>query len=93
MCWKCGKTIDQEYIGREDECPECKTDLHSCLNCDFYEPELHAQCREYDGEMISDKQKRNFCSSFKVKRVFSSVQSQKAKAEDAREAFKNLFGN
>lgn len=92
MCWKCGQNIDSEFIGRSDECPICKTDLHSCKNCKFYAPNEHFECHETVDERVSDKERRNFCPYFKVQISFSGGQAQQ-KAEMAKNAFAALFGN
>ena len=95
MCWKCGQNIflrSDEYIGRDEECPICKTDLHSCKNCKFYAPNEHFECHETIDERVSDKEKRNFCSYFKVQPFYSDGSGQK-KIEEAKAAFASLFSN
>ena len=42
----------------------CKADLHCCLNCAFYDPASHNQCREPQAERQVDKQVGNFCDYF-----------------------------
>lgn len=93
MCWKCGKNIEQDFIGRNDECPFCGSDLHSCKNCSFFDKNVHWECRENTEEFVAEKEKRNFCASFSVKRTFSCNTAEKNSAEQAKIAFKNLFGN
>ena len=93
MCWKCGKSIEQEFVGRADECDFCKTDLHSCRNCIFFAQNAHWECVETVDERILDKEKRNFCPFFKVKRDFSAQNAQNSAQEKARVALKSLFGN
>ena len=90
MCWKCGNNIEQEFIGRSDECPICKTDLHSCKNCSFYAINAHFECHETIDERVSDKERRNFCPYFKVRRTFSENSALK-KAQEAKAAFASLF--
>ncbi len=89
MCWKCKQEIKLETITRTSECPECKTDLHSCKNCFNYSPESHYECHETIEDPIFDKEKANFCDSFKVRRVFSTNQTNKQL--EAKKAFDALF--
>jgi hypothetical protein len=42
-------------------------------------------------ESVSDKERANFCDSFKVKRDWEFVSSKKSKAQDAKAAFDALF--
>lgn len=87
MCWKCKKEILQETIYRTDTCAECGKDLHSCKNCAFYEPGSFHDCRESVEDAVLDKEKANFCDSFKVKRTFS----EQKKSDAAKDAFNSLF--
>ena len=91
MCWKCKKNTVSTSIYRNSECPVCSTDLHSCLNCKFYDENSHHECREPISEYVKDKEKRNFCDYFVEKKydVIDSVKSTKT----ARDAFNSLFGD
>lgn len=91
MCWKCKKNTVSTSIYRNSECPVCSTDLHSCLNCKFYDESSHHECREPISEYVKDKEKRNFCDYFVEKKydVTDSVKSTKS----ARDAFNSLFGD
>ena len=94
MCWKCGNDIIiEENISRSQVCPVCKADLHSCRNCCFYEPGSHYDCHETVEELVSDKERANFCDSFKLKKFWgkNSPGPKEDKAEQARKAFKALF--
>ncbi|HJZ85634.1 MAG TPA: hypothetical protein VKN99_10715 [Polyangia bacterium] len=97
-CWKCGNELVFEVkvgvkVGRGDECPHCRADLHVCKNCNLYDPSLHNQCREPEAAFIRDREAANFCPHFDFKdRDAPPAQDdslQKAKAKlDA--LFKNL---
>jgi hypothetical protein len=64
-CWKCGQTVDtKERIGFRDHCPKCDRPLHTCVNCDFYDPGYNNQCREPMAERVVDKERFNFCEYF-----------------------------
>ncbi len=92
MCWKCGKNIETEIIGRSSECPFCHKDLHSCKNCSFYEPGSHYDCHETVQDPVSDKERANFCDSFKVKRMWSGAGAKAdEKIKNAKSAFDALF--
>ncbi len=92
MCWKCGQEIKEESISRSDECPKCGTDLHSCKNCLYFSPGSHYDCHEDIDELVKDKEKRNFCDSFRVRRSFSSASSSPfLDKEEAKKAFDSLF--
>ena len=94
MCWKCGSEIKDEIIGRSSVCGVCGKDLHSCRNCEFYSPGSHYDCRETVDDPVSDKERSNFCDSFRVKRVWdkNSMQGMDDKAAAAKKAFDSLFG-
>ncbi|MBR6341129.1 MAG: hypothetical protein IKR64_04435 [Treponema sp.] len=102
MCWKCKKEISIEKPVRGDECPLCHADLHVCRACDFYESGAHNDCRESSADMVTDKERSNFCDYFRVAlRQAQGPQgaqgSQGAqsgnKAAAARNAFNALFGD
>jgi hypothetical protein len=65
ICWKCGTTIDVgERVGFRDECTQCGSPLHVCLNCRFYEPGYHNECQEPMAERVVEKARSNFCEFF-----------------------------
>jgi hypothetical protein len=64
-CHNCKKTIEAgDRIGRTDICPHCRSDLHCCLNCRFYDSSSHNKCREPQAERVVDKESSNFCDYF-----------------------------
>jgi hypothetical protein len=65
VCHRCGHDIGTiERVGRRDACLHCGSDLHCCLNCAFYDPPQHNQCRETQAARQVDKQVGNFCDYF-----------------------------
>lgn len=77
-------------IGRRDECPFCRQDLHCCLNCRFFDPTASKQCRESAAELVKDKDRANYCDYF----VFGesrTAEAQSGEVEDARKALGDLF--
>lgn len=66
LCHKCKTAIaDDIFVGRQAQCPFCGTDLHSCLNCFFYNPGSYNDCREPQAERVLEKSRSNFCDFFK----------------------------
>ena len=105
ICWKCKKEISIEKPVRGDECPLCHADLHVCRACDFYESGAHNDCRESSADMVTDKERANFCDYFRLKKdcrvkpdndrppVIPGLDPGISKADSARNAFNALFGD
>ena len=103
MCKKCGTPITETSITRSSTCPTCGADLHSCINCKFYSPGSHYDCHETVDECVRDKERSNFCDSYKVNPAIgasgaagaagsgASGAAQDDKAAKARAAFDALF--
>jgi hypothetical protein len=90
ICFRCQRDLPIEgKIARLDSCPKCFSDLHVCLNCNFYDPFAPKQCRETSAELVRDKEKSNFCEYFTPSS--KSGISAKSPADEARKAFDNLF--
>ena len=90
ICWKCRKEINIEKPVRGDECPMCHADLHVCRACEFYESGAHNDCRESSADMVTDKERSNFCDYFRsAKSITGKPGNDKAAA--ARDAFNALF--
>jgi len=65
VCHRCGKELNgADRVERSATCPHCGSYLHCCLNCSFYDPHAHNQCREPQSEYVSDREKANFCDFF-----------------------------
>lgn len=67
-CQHCGKEIQvlDRRVGRGDVCPFCATDLHSCLNCTFYDTAAYNDCREPNGDRVLQKDRANFCDFYQI---------------------------
>ena len=66
-CHSCGETWEGSpgsQPGKSEACPKCGADLHCCLNCRFYDPSAHHECRSSTTEHVRDKEKRNYCDEF-----------------------------
>jgi len=91
-CYNCGNEIDKESgIFRSSLCDSCGQDLKVCLNCEFYSPGIHWDCRETIEEMVADKDRANFCSWFR----FSDRKYGKKvnPSENAKNLFDQLFND
>lgn len=87
-CISCGTTLEiADLIGRNDVCPKCGHNLHSCLQCRFYEENEYHQCREPQAEWVSDKEKANFCDYFE----FGREKNEPKTKGDARSKLEALF--
>ena len=65
-CFHCKKEQNEDDIRllqRRDTCLFCGMDLHSCVNCRFWDGNA-SLCREGLGDFIRDREKANFCSQF-----------------------------
>jgi hypothetical protein len=65
-CWKCGATLEgvPMPISRLSECLSCRSELHVCRMCEFYDTSVAQDCREPMAEEIKDKTRANFCEHF-----------------------------
>ncbi len=86
-CWKCSELIDisaGQRVTSRDECPHCHTDLHSCRNCQFYDPSRHQQCAEPQAEWVRDKEAANYCDYFEPAAVTAVASS--SRREDIKKS-------
>ena len=88
-CHKCDEELVFEVkIGRRDMCPNCNAYLHCCFNCDFWDPNVHNQCTENQGEFIRDREEGNFCLYFTFKNI---EEDRSGEAVVARDQLDSLF--
>ena len=68
VCWKCGgPLLDLLFpLARHEECPHCQAQLHVCRMCIFFDTASAQQCREPIADLVSDKQRANFCGYFQI---------------------------
>ena len=95
MCWKCGAEQDFSHsVYRSSTCASCGADLHSCRGCAFYAPGRHFDCHETIEDLVTDKERANFCEHFKAgknsKWKNNSLQGQIG-AQDKNAAAVNAF--
>ena len=89
-CYNCKEELVFEVkIGRRDLCPNCGAYLHACFNCEHWDPNVHNECKENQGEFIRDRAQGNFCLYF----TFKTVQEENFSEQDAAKArLEALFG-
>jgi len=93
MCYFCGSEYS-ERVYKTTECPSCGKDLKICLNCKFYEPGAHWDCRESIKESVREKDRANFCDYFVYVLRSSGTQAKsEEKQTQARNQFDSLFNN
>ncbi|MBZ5671672.1 MAG: hypothetical protein LAO04_18340 [Acidobacteriia bacterium] len=94
-CWKCGGKIEYpagSRVLRADACPQCDSDLHSCRNCQFYDPGKHNQCAGTQAEWVGDKGTANCCDYFQPNpTLLASTARPASQANDAKNRFDSLF--
>lgn len=94
QCWKCGSELKNILLpfSRYEECPMCKADLHVCLACRHYAPQLSDNCREDRADFVLDKDKANFCDYFKANPK-PYQEKDTAESNAARHKLAELFGD
>ncbi|MBA4418321.1 MAG: hypothetical protein C0392_10490 [Syntrophus sp. (in: bacteria)] len=87
-CPKCQAPIDTDKISFKDECFSCKTDLHVCIYCTFFDEGKSNQCREPQADYVKERDRANYCEYFIFKEAGSAKPSGK---EEAEKLFSQLF--
>ena len=93
VCWRCGASLASLALplGRIEECPACRSQLHVCRLCRSWDRTRPKQCREDDAEEVRDKERANFCDWFKPRS--GAFDAAGAAAESAaRATADSLFG-
>ena len=86
-CVFCKKKISvSNRIERNDTCPNCRNDLRSCKQCNYYDPHAYNECKEVQAERIVDKERANFCEYFVVGNTSKKRLNRGKNAKDALEA-------
>ena len=92
-CYFCGTQLPHgERIYRTTICDDCGKPIKICLNCEFYDPSSHYECREDIGEPVREKDTANFCDYFSAgkKTLGKNGEDPHKKAVDT---FNNLFSD
>lgn len=88
-CAACGAKAPPT-IRLDSSCPNCKTDLHTCRQCTYFDPAARFECRKPITVKILNKSGRNSCDLFEPRTVIERETSSGAPS-DARQAFAKLF--
>lgn len=75
-------------MGFREECPQCKSDVRVCKNCDHYDPKIYNECKETQADRILEKERSNRCDFYRPR---SSGSSAAKAAEDLKAAAEALF--
>jgi len=91
-CAQCG-TLLQNLASPVGQCPKCGFELHSCKQCEHFDPSSRFECNQPIPERISPKDKRNDCSFYSMRVMLEKRTSSTPpqRPNDARQAFENLF--
>lgn len=93
-CYNCGGELPADMpIYRSSTCPSCGKEVKVCLNCRFYEPGAHWDCRETVNELVVEKDRANFCEFFAVATANRLKTGSTKATKQARSNFDRLFGN
>lgn len=87
QCFHCQNINSSESkIGFRDECMKCRSDIHVCKNCEFYDKNSYNECREPSADVVREKEKSNFCDFFSPKAGGVGAVDEKTKLKAAAEA-------
>lgn len=93
LCWKCAAPFGDLPLplARRAECRSCRTELHVCRMCRFFDPGVAKSCRETVADEVNDKERANFCGYF-MPRAGAHAPAATQAARDARAQLEALFG-
>jgi len=86
-CFKCRTPVSIDKISFRDECLQCTSDLHVCLNCIFYDEGKANKCRESQADYVKERDRANYCEYF----GFKDDQAGKSSKEEAERLWENIF--
>ena len=94
VCWKCGASLAEvpQPFGRLVECLACRTQLHVCKQCRFYDTSKAKYCAEPIAEEVQDKERANFCDLFQARANAYQAADTRA-VEEAKAGLAALFGD
>lgn len=86
LCFSCQKELkfSDLKIGFREECPNCRADVHTCKNCQFWDPKVYNECKETAADVVREKDRANYCEFFLLRT--SSGAQQKVDFKAAAEA-------
>ena len=63
-CFKCGKPVGENNLGRQDSCESCGSATRCWYNCRHHDKSCNNECREEQAPRQVEKEKGNFCEWF-----------------------------
>ena len=92
VCWKCGASLAKLSLplSRTDECRACRSELHVCRMCYFYDTSKAKSCAEPIADEVQDKTRANFCGYFQA--AGGRFRPRDGAADQAKAALESLFG-
>jgi hypothetical protein len=69
VCFNCSHEMTfVGLVGRREVCPQCRSDVHVCKNCEHHDVKVYNECRENSAEVVREKDRSNFCDFFGPRR-------------------------
>lgn len=88
-CSSCGAKAPTNISG-DSCCPTCKAELHTCRQCNYFDPSARFECTKPITARIVNKNARNTCELYAPRTVVER-QTSSGPPTDARAAFAKLF--
>ena len=88
-CAQCGNAHSGD-AARDDRCPRCGADMHTCAQCASFDPGSRFECMQAISARISPKNARNDCTLF-APRSTVERETTTPRVDDPRKAFDDLF--
>jgi len=90
-CAMCG-TVLQSSVDVRGQCPKCSAELHSCRQCNFFDPGGRFECAQPVTARIESKTAKNECGFFSLRsNLEKETTAGPPKVNTARAAFDALF--
>ena len=67
-CASCGAKAPNS-IAAETACQKCNAELHTCRQCNYFDPGAHFECSRTIAKRIVNKNARNACELFAPRTV------------------------
>lgn len=92
-CYSCGAPLilPSGTVSRSESCDRCRNDVHVCKNCVHYDTSAYNECREPSAERVVDKEKRNFCDYFSIRKGTAGSGSGGSSRDEMLKKLNDLF--
>jgi hypothetical protein len=88
-CSQCGSVVTEE-VGFASRCAKCGTELHSCAQCQSFDPGSLFECMQTIPARVTPKNVKNACTLFEA-RATVERETTAPRQDSARKAFDDLF--